>query len=91
VAISAGKQYSLALDKDGKVYAWGLNNRGQAVVPKMAQRATVIEAGYVNSVVGYQDTSVRAFGETTHGALVSRTPTRNRTGRFVSTTATPIP
>jgi hypothetical protein len=57
----------------------------------MTQRATVIEAGYVNSVVGYQDTAVRAFGEATHGALVSRTPTRNRGGRSISTTATPIP
>ena len=89
VAISAGKQYSLALDRDGKVYAWGLNNRGQALVPRMSQRATVIEAGYVNSVVGYQDTSVRAFGEATHGALVSRTPTRGRTRSNV-TTATPV-
>jgi len=57
----------------------------------MTQRATVIEAGYVNSVVGYQDTSVRAFGEATHGALVSRTPTRARSGRSIPTTPTTVP
>jgi hypothetical protein len=45
----------------------------------------------VNSVVGYQDTSVRAFGEATHGALVSRTPTRARGGRSIPTTPTPVP
>jgi Regulator of chromosome condensation (RCC1) repeat len=76
VAISAGKQYSLALDKYGKVYAWGRNDYRQALVPKLTKMATVIEAGYVNSVIGYQDTSVRAFGQSMHGALVSRTPTR---------------
>jgi len=76
VAISAGKQYSLALDKYGKVYAWGRNDYRQAVVPKLNKVASVIEAGYVNSVIGYTDTSVRAFGEAMHGALVSRTPTR---------------
>ncbi|MFN9113103.1 MAG: hypothetical protein ACK5XN_23790 [Bacteroidota bacterium] len=76
VAISAGKQYSLALDKYGKVYAWGRNDYLQAVVPKLTKQATVIEAGYVNSVIGYADTTVRAFGQSMHGALVSRTPTR---------------
>jgi len=76
VAISAGKQYSLALDKNGKVYAWGRNDYLQAVVPKLTKQATVIEAGYVNSVIGYADTTVRAFGQSMHGALVSRTPTR---------------
>ena len=89
VAISAGKQYSLALDKNGKVYAWGLNNFGQANVPNLNSRATVIEAGYLNSVIGYQDTSVRAFGDSKHGALVSRTPTRARSVR--QTVATPTP
>ena len=29
VAISAGERFSLALDSDGKVYAWGRNNHGQ--------------------------------------------------------------
>ncbi len=78
VAISAGKQYSLALDKYGKVYAWGRNDYRQAVVPNLTKIATVIEAGYVNSVIGYQDAAVRAFGQAMHGALVSRTPTRAR-------------
>jgi alpha-tubulin suppressor-like RCC1 family protein len=89
VAISAGKQYSLALDKYGKVYAWGRNDYRQALVPKLTKMATVIEAGYVNSVIGYQDTSVRAFGQSMHGALVSRTPTRARRNSGVPTIVVP--
>ncbi|MFZ9857941.1 MAG: hypothetical protein ACO3F2_06365 [Roseiflexaceae bacterium] len=34
-----------------------------------------IAAGYVNSVVGMRDANVRAFGNASLGALVSRTPT----------------
>jgi hypothetical protein len=91
VAISAGKQYSLALDKDGRVYAWGRNDYRQAMVPKLTKPATVIEAGYVNSVIGYADTSVRAFGQSMHGALVSRTPTRPSRRTIEIPTATHIP
>jgi len=91
VAISAGKQYSLALDKDGRVYAWGRNDYRQAMVPKLTKPATVIEAGYVNSVIGYADTSVRAFGQPMHGALVSRTPTRpSRRSLLVPTITVPV-
>lgn len=79
VAISAGKQYSLAMDKNGKVYGWGVNTSGQARIPATLARATVIEAGYVNSVVGYEDGSMRSFGDAAHGALQSRTPTRSVT------------
>jgi alpha-tubulin suppressor-like RCC1 family protein len=91
VAISAGKQYSLALDKDGRVYAWGRNDYRQAMVPKLTKPATVIEAGYVNSVIGYADTSVRAFGQSMHGALVSRTPTQPSRRTIEIPTATHIP
>jgi alpha-tubulin suppressor-like RCC1 family protein len=79
VAISAGKQYSLAMDKNGKVYGWGINTSGQARIPATLARAMVIEAGYVNSVVGYEDGSMRSFGDAAHGALQSRTPTRSMT------------
>jgi hypothetical protein len=91
VAISAGKQYSLALDKHGKVYAWGRNDNLQAVVPQLTKQATVIEAGYVNSVIGYADTTVRAFGQAMHGALVSRTPTRPARRSIEVPTMTVIP
>ena len=29
IAVSAGKQFSLALTENGEVYAWGINNKGQ--------------------------------------------------------------
>jgi alpha-tubulin suppressor-like RCC1 family protein len=75
IAISAGIGYSLALTRDGVVYAWGRSNFGQANVPSGIAKAGAISAGYVNSVIGLRDSSVIAFGDSSLGALVSRTPT----------------
>ena len=36
VSISAGANHSFAIDKTGKVYAWGLNNFGQCGIPRNA-------------------------------------------------------
>jgi hypothetical protein len=75
VAISAGVGYSLAMTRDGTVYGWGRNDLRQSRIPRGVGRAGAIAAGYVNSVIGQRDAKVVTFGESLHGALVSRTPT----------------
>jgi alpha-tubulin suppressor-like RCC1 family protein len=75
-AISAGREYSMAMTKEGVVYAWGRNDNGQAKIPRLPFAASSIGAGYVNSVIGLRDARVIAFGNSSLGALVSRTPTR---------------
>jgi alpha-tubulin suppressor-like RCC1 family protein len=65
----------MALTRDGKVFAWGRNDYGQARIPNGLNAAGAIAAGYVNSVIGLRDANVVAFGNAMHGSLVSRTPT----------------
>jgi alpha-tubulin suppressor-like RCC1 family protein len=78
VAISAGVGYSLAMTRDGTVFGWGRNDLSQSKIPRGVGRAGAIAAGYVNSVIGQRDAKVVTFGESLHGALVSRTPTITR-------------
>lgn len=75
IAISAGVGYSLAMTREGLVYGWGRNTLGQAKIPNGVGLAGAISAGYVNSVIGLRDSNVVTFGDSRHGALVSRTPT----------------
>ena len=46
VAISAGYDFSLALNADGTVAAWGTNSSGQTSVPTGLSNVVAIAAGY---------------------------------------------
>ena len=45
VAIAAGRDFSLALRKDGSVVGWGANDHGQTNVPANLTNATALAAG----------------------------------------------
>jgi alpha-tubulin suppressor-like RCC1 family protein len=79
VAISAGNQYSLAMTRDGAVYAWGRNNFGQARVPRGIGAAAAIAAGNTHSVIGLRNAGIVSFGSANLGELITRTPTRTST------------
>ncbi len=70
VAVSAGRHYALAIDRDGKAYSWGRNHLGQlgdgtttlnripkAVLALDGKRIKDISAG-VHSVVAFDNTGV---------------------------------
>ena len=91
VAISAGSAYSLALDSDGKVYAWGNGGDGQLGYGDVMHQASpvavdtsgvlngktvkVIAAGGGHSLAIDSDGKVYAWGSDTTGQLGTGTTT----------------
>jgi alpha-tubulin suppressor-like RCC1 family protein/phosphodiesterase/alkaline phosphatase D-like protein len=82
VAIAAGDGYSLALSLDGKIYAWGANNRGQLGIGAIGNQnlpnqvsalssASMISSGSggATSVAALSDGTVWAWGAGTSGQL----------------------
>ena len=51
VGISAGRDHSLALKKDGTVVAWGYNNEQQCDVPTGLTDVVGVSAGWFHSLV----------------------------------------
>lgn len=92
VAVAAGETHSLALDSDGKVYAWGLNANGQLGDNSTTQRTTpvavntagvlagkkieAIAAGNGYSVALDSDGKVYAWGLNTNGQLGDNSTTQ---------------
>src|SRR3954463_10125211 len=56
VAISAGGRHVLALDRQGKVHAWGDNYQGQSAVPPGLESVVAIAGG------GYHSVALKADG-----------------------------
>jgi len=75
IQISAGRYYSLAMDRNGKVYGWGTVEFSQSRVPTGIAPAGAISAGYSHSIIGFRNGAVLAWGDSKLSALVSRTPT----------------
>jgi hypothetical protein len=63
VAIAAGGDHLLALKQDGKVAAWGMNNRHQCDVPPGLKGVVAIAAGDSHSLALKQDGTVVAWGD----------------------------
>ncbi len=54
IKIGSGDYHSFAVDKDGKVYAWGLNTFGQTGIPTTEnQDDTILSPTVVKSLNGY--------------------------------------
>jgi len=84
-AIAAGDYHTVALDSDGKIYAWGYNNVGQlgnnstteSPVPVEVNTSgvlsgktiTAIAAGYTHTVALDSDGKVYSWGQNTNGQL----------------------
>ena len=86
VAVSAGKDFSLALDKNGQVYAWGLNNNGQlgignktnCMLPVQVQsldNIIKIEAGRLSSFAINNENNLFVAGNNECGNLGDGTTT----------------
>lgn len=65
--VAAGNNFALALDADGRVYAWGDNSSGQTSVPAGAlSGVTKITAGHSFAYVLKDDGSVLGWGDSTN-------------------------
>ncbi|MFO1484682.1 MAG: choice-of-anchor D domain-containing protein [Verrucomicrobiaceae bacterium] len=87
IAVSAGAAHSLAVDEDGKVYAWGENIKGQLGLGDLAQRLTPVqvtgvlvgqdihrvEAGAEHSFAQTHDNKVFTWGGNDSGQLARST------------------
>ena len=88
-AVAAGNNFSLALDKDGNVWAWGLNDKGQLGDGSTTNRTsgsvkisgfttvTAISAGYQHAVAMKSDGTVWTWGSNSNGQLGDNTNTDN--------------
>ena len=93
-SVSAGASYSLALDSDGSVYAWGMNYKGQLGdgtathrhLPVQISEGSILEgkdivsvsAGAHHSLVLDSDGKVYAWGSNGSGQLGDGTTTNRR-------------
>ncbi|MGE5364504.1 MAG: T9SS type A sorting domain-containing protein [Bacteroidota bacterium] len=79
-AIAMGLYHTVALDSDGKVYAWGDNNNGQLgngnnsnsrvpVAVTIDKKITSIAAGSMHAVALAEDGTVYAWGNNYYGQL----------------------
>ena len=81
VDISAGHQFSLALDSNGRIYAWGSNREGQLGInntytffttPQLIGTLTnvsQISAGHYHALAMTEDGTVYGWGRASNGAL----------------------
>jgi alpha-tubulin suppressor-like RCC1 family protein len=80
VAISAGYNFNLALDKDGNIWAWGDNSKGQlgngstttSKTPVQVSKIddiAAIAAGNLHSLAMDSDGNVFAWGDNSYGQL----------------------
>ncbi len=68
VAVSAGYQFSLALQSSGTVAAWGNNYYGQLNLPAALSNVVAIDAGYAHSLALQSNGTVVAWGYNGYGA-----------------------
>lgn len=67
LAVAAGYQHSLAVQGNGTVTAWGLNNFNQLNPPASATNVTALAAGYGHGLALRGDGSVVAWGNNDSG------------------------
>jgi alpha-tubulin suppressor-like RCC1 family protein len=70
VAIDAGNDFSVALDEDGYVHAWGRNLEGQTNVPQGLNDVDAIASGYSHTLALKGDSTVVAWGDNVHNEIV---------------------
>lgn len=95
IAVAAGNNYSLALDKNGQVYSWGYNDYGNLgtgdttarnlpVLVQSLENIIKIEAGRYSSFAIDNDNKLWAAGYNGYGNLGDGTTTNRN--KFVKTT-----
>ncbi|MGH2773323.1 MAG: fibronectin type III domain-containing protein [Actinomycetota bacterium] len=103
-AVAAGHAHSLALTGDGKVLAWGSNDRGQLGDGTVARRtapvlvklppgvvARSVSAGAAHSLITASDGRVFAWGSNTYGQLGDGTnPTGGLPGDLTGDSMVPV-
>ena len=66
-ALGAGSYHSLAVQLNGKVFAWGLNDFGQTTVPSTVTVATAVAGGGSHSMALLASGFVSCWGNNTDG------------------------
>lgn len=67
--IAVGRDHVLALNEEGKLFAWGSDRQNQAMIPVdvgMMRNIKYIEAGFQNSMVLTEDGDLYYFGNSTN-------------------------
>ena len=67
VQVEAGYGHSVALQADGRVRAWGLDDHGQCQVPAVPAAVVAIAAGGAHTLLLLSNHDVVGFGDDTHG------------------------
>lgn len=67
VSVAIGYAHGVALRSDGRVIAWGVNDKGQAAVPTDLTNAIGIAAHYNNSMALRSDGTVVVWGDNWQG------------------------
>jgi len=67
VGVGAGYDYSLALNHNGTVVAWGNNSQGQTNVPAGLSNAVAVAGGVVDSLALRSDRTVIVWGSNLYG------------------------
>ena len=67
VGVGAGYDYSLALNYNGTVVAWGNNSQGQTNVPVNLTNAVAVDGGLVDSLALRSDRTVTVWGSNQYG------------------------
>ncbi len=69
VALSAGREYSLALNRDGTVVGWGNTGGGRSTPPTGLAGVVSVAAGIYHSLAVKSDGTVTGWGYTANGIL----------------------
>lgn len=80
VALAAGSAHVLALQRDGRVVAWGSNTSWQCNVPANLTNAVAIAAGLRHSLAVRSDGTVSAWGSNFYGATTPPSDLTNAIG-----------
>ncbi len=67
IDVAAGGDYTLALQSNGTIVAWGVNNRGQLNVPVAMTACVSMDAGYEHAIGKREDGVVLAWGANQYG------------------------
>jgi alpha-tubulin suppressor-like RCC1 family protein len=76
IDVAAGRDFSVVLIGNGSLMSWGSKDLDVRKFLHNTSDAVVIGVGSINTVIGYRDGRIIAYGTSNFGALITRTLTR---------------